>query len=713
MNVNTILTSDQVNDDVIHLAPSFFDPKKGVKYYATLTVNTEDNKIIVLEARPEQSLCDGQSKLSPFIANYLKTPLQTSIIQNTTLSATSCTITLLDSGAKKPNTLERTLNYIGTTREKCLFAKPFPQDGSWVESTVKRKLANRTVMNRCLITFDFLGEKFAFQVSKVKQGENEIDDPVLIDLSTSITVRLGEDQDLSDSFNKKLRIDEDHKTLWNKVRSSIGGLDDQIKQILVLLDSLYNDDFDTGLKVPRTMLMWGVEGTGKSLLLKLLAEEYMSTGINVLLLNSTHIKDITLPEEPFLVMIDDMDLLGEDYHSESSPFHMLLHSLFEQVHKCTRAALICATRSVNAIDSRLRSSGRLERELYIPVPNHHSRSSIIQIMINKCNMNIDLVDKINTFTPGFVGRDLERLFRLAQMRVLCCNGQPKDAQWSDFEYALRVVKPSQLLEADQNESHKYPDKFAGYESASQRCRELMYWPLKRTDDFLRLNLPLSCGILLFGPSGCGKTTLVRSLASLGGMSYLSIKCTELFSKYTGETESQIRDLFDRARKLEPCVIVFDEIDAIAPRRDEQGDGDGGTSSRALSQLLNEMDGIKSRRNVFIVGCTNRKENIDSAVMRPGRLDHLIELGYPTTRDRLLILQSCIKFGDGVADHPIPLDPHVDLNVVAEQTQGMTGADLAFLCREAAMEALRQDIKSNVVNLEHFNKALMNKKLHNK
>src|SRR3989338_1050226 len=193
--------------------------------------------------------------------------------------------------------------------------------------------------------------------------------------------------------------------------------------------------------------------------------------------------------------------------------------------------------------------------------------------------------------------------------------------------------------------------------------------------------------------------LIKALSSLGGMSYVSIKCPELFSKYTGETEAAIRNLFRRARQLEPCVLVFDEIDAIAPSRESDSGGDGGSAMRALSQLLNEMDGIQSRKNVFIVGCTNRLDSIDSAVTRPGRLDQLIKMDLPTSHDRTKIFESCFKFGQ--QNRAMPISGNVDVKVLVAKTKGKTGADISAICREAALIALRQDMNGKEITMENF------------
>ncbi|KAG0340520.1 hypothetical protein BG004_006367, partial [Podila humilis] len=267
--------------------------------------------------------------------------------------------------------------------------------------------------------------------------------------------------------------------------------------------------------------------------------------------------------------------------------------------------------------------------------------------------------------------------------------------WDDFAYALETSKPSQQAEFDSFVHQRRWDDFGGYGVLKKRVHQAVHWPITHPETFKRMGVKPPMGLLLYGPSGCGKTMLVQALASESNMNFIPIKGPEIFSKYLGETEASLRRLFAMARQIAPCILFFDEMDSIGAKRGWGGDGDSagtnGVNERVLSTLLNEMDGVEERIGVVVIGCTNQPRAIDDALLRPGRLDQLIYLGYPTLKDRQEIIDTIGK--------TIPLPQEKDVREkLARSTVGFSGADLDALFREAAILSLRKDINASKVNL---------------
>lgn len=465
-----------------------------------------------------------------------------------------------------------------------------------------------------------------------------------------------------------------------------------------------------------------------------------------------------------ILFIDDFEICArapqDDNESSSMNVSLksLFHRFFDKLVDSKHVFLVAIANNVDNIDSSFKQAGKLDSIIYIPIPLENQRIEIIKFFVKQSKWHIDdeTCSKLSSvcvhlhyfynnkhfyffvqFTPGFVGRDLQRLIRMAILsarhhysnnninNVMNTKEEQEEhtISWEHAEYALSMVKPLQLLEIGHGVPSVEWDQIGGYEKIKKRCKELMYWPLLHPEAFERFGLPLSSGILLHGPSGCGKTLLVKALASMGKMNYISVKwyvklvmlllflepsivliliiitfSSELFSKYVGETESVIRNLFKKAKQLAPCVLVFDEIDSIAPRRDDDsGQDEHQTSNRALSQLLTEMDGISSRKQVFIVGCTNRLDQLDDAVKRPGRLDQLILVPMPSESDRMQVLKA--------ATSKMPLSDSVSLEYLAKKTEEMSCADLIALAREAALIALRKDLEAKQVTADNFEQAL--------
>lgn len=244
-------------------------------------------------------------------------------------------------------------------------------------------------------------------------------------------------------------------------------------------------------------------------------------------------------------------------------------------------------------------------------------------------------------------------------------------QWSDFEYALDTYRPSQRTQIESKLPKRDWTELGGYKSIQDRMKQAVLLPLFQPQVFKKLGIKPPSGLLLYGPSGCGKTAFVQALVSQSMMNIISINGPEIFSKYLGETENKLRTIFATAKRISPCIIFIDEMDAIGSKRGKEMDGNG-VNERVLSTLLNEMDGVEERNGVVVIGCTNRPDHIDDAILRPGRLDQLIYVGLPTQQDRLDIIQKLMK--------KIKVSNQVDPTLLAKQTEFCTGADLENLFR---------------------------------
>ncbi|KAF9203270.1 hypothetical protein BGZ49_006613 [Haplosporangium sp. Z 27] len=278
--------------------------------------------------------------------------------------------------------------------------------------------------------------------------------------------------------------------------------------------------------------------------------------------------------------------------------------------------------------------------------------------------------------------------------------------WKDFSYALGLSKPSQQIEFESSVRSSDLEVYGGYSSLKKRVYQAIHWPITNPETFKRMGVKPPMGLLLYGPSGCGKTLLIQSIAAESSMNFIPIKAPEIFSKYLGETEATLRRLFAMARQIAPCILFFDEMDSIGAKRGWGGDNDShgsnGVNERVLSTLLNEMDGVEERTNVFVVGCTNQPQAIDDALLRPGRLDQLVYIGYPTLQDRTEIITT---IGQRI---PLPSSSET-ITALAKMTVGFSPADLSALFREAAVLTLRRDISSKVVEMSDIEQVIQEMK----
>ncbi len=483
-----------------------------------------------------------------------------------------------------------------------------------------------------------------------------------------------------------------------------------------------------GIEPPKGVFLYGPPGCGKTLLAKGVANEsdanfYVISGPEIMSKfygeSEARLREIfqkALETAPSIIFIDEMDAIAPKREEVTGEVERRvvaqLLSLMDGMGARGNIIVIGATNRPNAIDPALRRPGRFDREIEIGVPDKMGRYEILQIHTRTMPLGSDVdLHRLSEICHGYTGADMSSLCREAAMKALRrylpeINLEEEripghllekmEVMLDDFMTAYREITPTAMREVYiEVPSVRWSD-VGGLTDMKQELQEAVEWPLKKPEVFKRVGIRPPKGILLFGPPGCGKTMLARAVATEGEANFISIKGPELFSKWVGESEKAIREVFRKGRTAAPSIIFFDELDSVVPRRG-MGLGDSGVSERVISQLLTELDGIESLENVVIVGATNRPDIIDPAILRPGRFDRLIYVPSPDHATRMQILK--------IHTINMPLARDVDLDQVASQSGGYSGADLEAVCREAGLIALRHDINAKDVTLEDFRDAL--------
>ena len=509
----------------------------------------------------------------------------------------------------------------------------------------------------------------------------------------------------------------------------IGGLDEEISKIreMVELPLKHPEIFERlGIEPPKGVLLYGPPGTGKTLLAKAVANEsdanfFSIAGPEIMSKfygeSEKRIRDIFEEAEknaPSIIFIDEIDAIApkreESYGEVERRVVSQLLTMMDGLKSRGKVIVIAATNRPNAIDPALRRPGRFDREIAINVPNKKARLEILKIHTRNMPLAKDVdLEKISNITYGFVGADIAALCKEAAMnalrRVLPNIDLEKEelppevleklqVTMKDFMNALRIVRPSAMREVLVESPNVKWEDVGGLEEAKQALKEAVEWPLKMPEAFKRLGIEPPKGVLLYGPSGTGKTLLAKAVATESEANFIYVAGPSLLSKWVGESEKGIRQVFERARQVAPCIIFFDEIDAIASRR---GYDINRTTERMLNQMLAEMDGLQDIKGIVVIGATNRPDILDPALLRPGRFDKLIFVGPPDEKARLEILKIHTK--------NMPLAKDVKIEELAKRTENYSGADLAAICKEAALAALRENKNAKEVKLKHFEEAM--------
>ncbi|MEU7654793.1 AAA family ATPase [Micromonospora taraxaci] len=393
---------------------------------------------------------------------------------------------------------------------------------------------------------------------------------------------------------------------------------------------------------------------------------------------------------PAVLLVSDVEALAPA--DEPGP----VATVFRQVlAESVRAgvAVVCATSRPEAVDSALRAPDLLSLRINVPLPDQALRREQLTVLTRQVPLADDVrLDEVAGRTPGFVAADLAALVREAGVRAALRqkSAETPTVSMADFTAALEVVRPTTMAASTLDLASVTLDDVGGLDEVKQTLTESVLWPLTYPDTFARLGVQPPRGVLLYGPPGCGKTYLVTALAGSGRANVLSVKGAELLSKWVGESERAVRELFRRAREAAPTLIFLDEVDALAPVRGQATDG--GTTDRVVAALLTELDGVETLRNVVVVGATNRPDLVDPALLRPGRLERLVYVPPPDGPARAEILRA--------ASRQVPLAPDVDLSTLGDELTGFSAADCAALVREAALAAMRESLAAATVTAAH-------------
>ena len=510
----------------------------------------------------------------------------------------------------------------------------------------------------------------------------------------------------------------------------IGGLKEEVKKVREMIEiPLKRPELfeKLGIAPPKGVLMHGPPVTGKTLLAKAVASE---SDAHFIAINGPEImsKYVGGSEEnlreyfeeaeensPSIIFIDELDAIApkrEETNGEVERRTVAqLLTLMDGLKSRGQVVVIGATNRPDSLDPALRRPGRFDREIEIGVPDSEERKEVLEIHTRNMPLADDVdLDKISNTTHGFVGADLESLCKEAAMRVVrrilpeIQNDEeiPKEVMekivvtGDDFKNAQKEIQPSALREVlVQIPDIKWSD-IGGLENIKQELKEAVEWPLKHPETFQRLGIRPPKGTLLYGIPGTGKTLLAKAVASESEANFISIKGPELLSKWVGESEKGVREVFRKAKQAAPTVIFFDEIDAIAGAR-SGNDTDSGVTKRVVNQLLTEMDGLEELEDVAIIAATNRPDILDAGLMRPGRFDRHIHVKEPDEEARLAIFNVHTK--------NMPLAKDVDLKKLAKNTDGYVGADIEAVCREAAMLTLRKNLDAEEIPYKYFKEAI--------
>ncbi len=589
------------------------------------------------------------------------------------------------------------------------------QFGAGIEGVVKRGLFKRPVTQGDTVIVPgiaLIGRALPFIVIDLNPGGT-----VQVTESTEIVIR-EEAVSEADLHAPKITYED------------VGGLREELTKVreMIELPLKHPELFERlGIDPPKGVLLYGPPGTGKTLIAKAVANEsganfYSIQGPEIMSKfygeSEARLREVFEEAEesgPSIIFIDEIDSIASKREETQGEVERRvvaqLLTLMDGLKGRGKVIVIAATNRQDAIDPALRRPGRFDREIEVGVPDREGRKEVLLIHTRGMPLEEDVnLDELAESTHGFVGADLASVGKEAAMNALrrylpeidLDAPIPPDllermvVTHDDFREARRDTEPSALREVLLEIPTTSWDQVGGLGEVKQSLREAVEWPLTQPEVFTRLGIKPPRGILLFGPPGTGKTLLARAVANESGANFISIKGPEVLSKWVGESEKAVREIFKKAKQAAPSVVFLDEIDALAPRRG-LASGDSHVTERIVNQLLTSVDGLEDLEGVVIIGATNRPDMVDTALLRAGRFDRLIQVPVPDRDAREEILE--------IHMDSMPLNEDVNIGELVGVTDGYVGADIENLCREAAMLALRDDKEATEVEYHHFTEAL--------
>ncbi len=474
-----------------------------------------------------------------------------------------------------------------------------------------------------------------------------------------------------------------------------------------------------GINTPRGVLLTGPSGCGKTAMARAVAAE---TGAYFFVINGPEVISKRAGESETnlrrafedaeanaadyngaIVFIDEIDSIAPRRDKAGGEVEKRIVSqlltLMDGLKPSSKVVVIAATNRPSVIEPALRRPGRFDRELDMGIPDEKGRLEILQIKTRDMRLGKEVdLDILARGSHGFVGADLQQLCMEAalecireKMGLIDFDKDRVDktildsivVEMKHFEHAMGVVHPSSLRESAVEVPDVHWEDVGGLENVKRELHETVQYPVEHADKYIKFGMHPSKGVLFYGPPGCGKTLLAKAIANECGANFISIKGPELLTQWFGESEANVRELFDKARAASPCILMFDEMDSIAKTRGGGGPGSSEAGDRVINQILTEVDGVGARKNVFVIGATNRPDIIDPAVIRPGRLDQLIYIPLPDLESRKAIFKAALR--------KAPLDPSIDIEVLARSTHGFSGADITEICTSASKLAIREAI----------------------
>ncbi|MHB8604719.1 MAG: CDC48 family AAA ATPase [Thermoplasmatota archaeon] len=588
------------------------------------------------------------------------------------------------------------------------------QFGSGIEGVVKRGLFKRPVTKGDTVIVPgiaLIGRALPF---------------IVVDISPAGIVQITEQTEVN---IREEAVSETELHAPKITYEDVGGLKDELTKVreMIELPLKHPELFDRlGIDPPKGVLLQGPPGTGKTLIAKAVANEsganfYSIQGPEIMSKfygeSEARLREVFEEAEqnaPSIVFIDEIDSIASKREETQGEVERRvvaqLLTLMDGLKARGKVIVIAATNRVDAVDPALRRPGRFDREIEIGVPDREGRKEIMQIHTRSMPLADDFdLDYLAANTHGFVGADLSALAKEAAMKTLrrylpeIDLDQPIPTEilekmqvtMQDFRDAHKEIEPSALREVLIEIPRVTWDEVGGLEDLKQQLREAVEWPLNFPDAFKRMGVKPPRGVLLYGPPGTGKTLLAKAVANESKANFITVKGPEVLSKWVGESEKAVREIFKKAKQAAPSIVFLDEIDSIAPRR-SMGTGDSHVTERLVNQLLTSIDGMEALEGVVVIGATNRPDIIDPALLRAGRFDRLLQAPPPDTNARKKIIE--------IHTATMPLK-NVDLDELAQRTKGYVGADIQSLCREAGILALRENMGAEYVSMKHFEAAL--------